>query len=236
MKNKWNHQDFDIFDDLKSRKNAIHDCVGGDKSGKIKYHFNELGFRGDSLKHYQNSKKKFLTFGCSHTFGVGNELENTWAQLVSNDINYSYINCGIQGISNDTISRAVLSYTEFLKPDFVIVLHTYPHRREYTTSEGRKCSYKPDGKWDFWETTHGNEIHDSITFIQNDANDLDNQHRNMMLIKYYLKSLNVPLLQYTLEDYQRLQVDNDLVGSGHAGIETNKSFSIKVINDYRNFD
>ena len=121
---------------------------------------------------------------------------------------------------------------DYLKPDFVIVLHTYPHRREYTTSDGRKCSYKPDGKWDFWETTHGNEIHDSITFIQNDENDLDNQYRNMMLVKYYLRSLNIPLLQYKLEDYQKLQVDNDLVNSGHYGIETNKNFSIKVIRDW----
>jgi hypothetical protein len=53
-----------------------------------------------------------------------------------------------------------------------------------------------------------------------------------MLVKYYLRSLNIPLLQYKLEDYQKLQVDNDLVGSGHCGIETNKNFSIKVIRDW----
>ena len=231
----WNHKNFDIFNDLEARKNHTHDCVGGDKSGKIKYKFNELGFRGDSLEKYQSSTNRFLTFGCSHTFGVGNELKNTWAQLISDRTGHSYMNCGIQGISNDTISRAVLSYTEYLKPDFVIVLHTYPHRREYTTSEGRRCSYKPDGKWDFWETSKGNEIHDSITLIQNDENDLDNQYRNMMLIKYYLKSLNIPLLQYKLEDYQELQVDDDLVNSGHYGIETNKNFSIKVIRDWIKF-
>jgi hypothetical protein len=228
----WNYKDFDIFNDLENRKNSTHNKVGGDKSGKVEYKFNELGFRGDSLETYHKSKKKFVVFGCSHTAGIGNELKHTWVQIISDRTGHKYINCGIQGISNDTISRAVLSYTEYLKPDFVIVLHTYPHRREYTTSEGRKCSYKPDGKWDFWETTHGNEIHDSITFIQNDENDLDNQYRNMMLVKYYLRSLNIPLLQYKLEDYQKLQVDNDLVGSGHCGIETNKNFSIKVIRDW----
>jgi len=228
----WNYKDFDIFNDLENRKNSTHNKVGGDKSGKVEYKFNELGFRGDSLETYHKSKKKFVVFGCSHTAGIGNELKHTWVQRISDRTGHKYINCGIQGISNDTISRAVLSYTEYLKPDFVIVLHTYPHRREYTTSEGRKCSYKPDGKWDFWETTHGNEIHDSITFIQNDENDLDNQYRNMMLVKHYLRSLNIPLLQYKLEDYQKLQVDNDLVGSGHCGIETNKNFSIKVIRDW----
>lgn len=228
----WNYKDFDIFNDLENRKNSTHNKVGGDKSGKIEYKFNELGFLGDSLETYQKSKKKFVVFGCSHTAGIGNELKHTWAQIISDRTGHKYINCGIQGISNDTISRAVLSFTEYLKPDFVIILHTYPHRREYTTSEGRKCSYKPDGKWDFWETAHGNEIHDSITFIQNDENDLDNQYRNMMLVKYYLKSLNIPLLQYKLEDYQKLQVDNDLVNSGHYGIQTNKNFSIKVIKNW----
>ena len=32
----WNRKDFDIFNDLEVRKNHTHDCVGGDKSGKIK--------------------------------------------------------------------------------------------------------------------------------------------------------------------------------------------------------
>ena len=231
----WDHKSFDIFDDIKNRIDTTHNCVGGDKSEKIDYKFNELGFRGDDLKTYKSAKKKFLTFGCSHTFGVGNELENTWAQRVSDRTGHSYMNCGIQGTSNDTISRSVLSFTEYLKPDFVIVLHTYPHRQEYTTSEGRRCSYKPDGKWDFWETKEGSEIQDNITSIQNDKNDLDNLHRNKMLIYYYLKSLSIPLLQYELEDYLDLQIDNDLVGSGHAGIQTNKDFSIKVCRDWIKF-
>ena len=231
----WDHKSFDIFDNLKDRKNSEHFKIGGDESGKIKYTFNELGFRGDSLETYQSAKKKFLVFGCSHTVGLGNELKDTWVQRVSDRTGHSYINCSVQGLSNDTISRAVLSFTEYLKPDFVIVLHTYPHRREYTTSEGRKCSPKPDVKWDFWETEQGKKIHDSITFIQNDENDLDNLYRNKMLIYYYLKSLSIPLLQYELQEYLDLQVDNDLVGSGHAGIQTNKDFSIKVCRDWIKF-
>lgn len=43
---KWNYKDFDIFNDLENRKNSTHNKVGGDKSGKIEYKFNELGFRG----------------------------------------------------------------------------------------------------------------------------------------------------------------------------------------------
>ena len=105
----------------------------------------------------------------------------------------------------------------------------------YTTSDGRRCSYKPDGKWDFWETKEGDEIHDNITSIQNDKNDLDNLYRNKMLIYYYLKSLSIPLLQYELEDYLDLQTDNDLVGSGHAGIQTNKDFHLRVVRDWIKF-
>jgi hypothetical protein len=56
-----------------------------------------------------------------------------------------------------------------------------------------------------------------------------------MLIYYYLKSLSIPLLQYELQEYLDLQVDNDLVGSGHAGIQTNKDFSIKVCRDWIKF-
>ena len=66
----WDHKSFDIFDNLKDRKNSEHFKIGGDESGKIKYTFNELGFRGDSLETYQSAKKKFLVFGCSHTVGL----------------------------------------------------------------------------------------------------------------------------------------------------------------------
>jgi hypothetical protein len=66
----WNYKDFDIFNDLENRKNSTHNKVGGDKSGKVEYKFNELGFRGDSLETYHKSKKKFVVFGCSHTAGI----------------------------------------------------------------------------------------------------------------------------------------------------------------------
>ena len=36
----WDHKSFDIFDNLKDRKNSEHCKIGGDESGKIKYTFN----------------------------------------------------------------------------------------------------------------------------------------------------------------------------------------------------
>lgn len=229
----WTHKEFDIFDDLKSRKNQTHKTVGGDKSGRVVggYTFNELGFRGDELETYFSSKSKLLTFGCSHTLGVGVGNEETWPHLLANKIQHSHINCGIQGISNDTISRAVLSYTEILKPDLIVVLYTYPHRREYTTLDGRKCSFKPDGKWDYWETDDGLLAHDSLVNLQNDEYDNDNLYRNQLLIKNYLENKGIRLLTNVIDEYLGCWED-EAVDGNHAGVLSNELFTKNLYERY----
>ena len=69
------------------------------------------------------------------------------------------------------------------------------------------------------------------THVNSDGDGLGSE----IAMYYYLKSLSIPLLQYELQEYLDLQVDNDLVGSGHAGIQTNKDFSIKVCRDWIKF-
>ena len=103
--NQWNHKNFEVFEsDINGRKNQTWGSCGGDQTNKVKggYRFNELGFRGDDIKTYELSSMKLLTFGCSHTLGIGVGNKETWPHILAEKINHSHINFGIQGCSNDT--------------------------------------------------------------------------------------------------------------------------------------
>ena len=232
--NQWNYKNFEVFEsEIKSKKNQTWNKCGGDQTGKVKggYRFNELGFRGDDIEIYESSSKKLLTFGCSHTFGVGVGNDETWPHILAEKINHSHINFGIQGCSNDTISRAVLSFTQRFKPNIVVILWTYLHRREYVNKDGKRCFYKPNGKWDFWDTKEGSKIHEKITFIQNDEYDMDNYYRNHMLVSSFLKTIEVPVIHFNIEDYKMYWKDFGVDGN-HAGVESHQDFVKKIKQNY----
>jgi hypothetical protein len=68
------------------------------KGNPISYKFNSLGLRMN--KEISDVDKDFMvTFGCSHTVGVGLPLDDTWPSLVSKESGIDYINSAIVGSS-----------------------------------------------------------------------------------------------------------------------------------------
>ena len=111
---------------------------GGDQSGTKHYAFNSLGFRGEEFS--PDARKRIFVCGCSLTFGVGLDLEETWPHrfremyaaqlgLASDDVNL--LNFSESGCSNDTIVRTMLPQCAALKPDLVLIQFTYLNRLEY---------------------------------------------------------------------------------------------------------
>jgi hypothetical protein len=62
---------------------------------KIKYKFNEQGFRAKNFD--QIDRKCILFAGCSQTFGIGVNLEQTFSSIVSEYFNKECVNLGIPG-------------------------------------------------------------------------------------------------------------------------------------------
>jgi len=64
----------------------------------ISYKFNSLGLRMN--KEVSDVDHNYIvTFGCSHTVGVGLALEDTWPNLVSKETGIDYINSAVVGSS-----------------------------------------------------------------------------------------------------------------------------------------
>jgi hypothetical protein len=186
----WNSDGFEISSykyPLKERINQIYTTSGGDDTGKCVYTYNELGFRGESIK---KEGFKVMSLGCSITEGVGVNDNETWpAQFCGHIDNGVNLNFGTGGRSNDFICRCLMSYYDLIKPDLVLIMYTFPHRREIYTKDNEIEPYIPTNVWGkLLETEDGKIIQSSMDILQNENSDFINWYKNHMLIKLFLES------------------------------------------------
>jgi hypothetical protein len=64
------------------------------KKNPIQYKLNEYGFRSDS---FDTEKPGNVFLGCSHTFGIGNYMENTWSHKVNKKVGGKFFNLASPG-------------------------------------------------------------------------------------------------------------------------------------------
>jgi hypothetical protein len=174
---------------LRERINQTYTTSGNDNTNLCTYTYNELGFRGDSIH-----KKGFrvMSIGCSLTEGVGVNNKNTWsAQFCSHIPNSVNLNFGVSGRSNDYISRCLISYCDEIKPDLVLILYTFNHRREIYTQSEQIEPYIPGQSWGYLEETEdGRIIQKTKDELQNDNEDFINWYKNHLLITKYLENIH----------------------------------------------
>lgn len=188
----WNSNGFEISSykySLKERINKTHMTSGSDNTGKCVYTYNELGFRGESII---KQGFKIMSLGCSITEGVGVNDNETWPAQFTNHIeNGVNLNFGTGGRSNDFICRCLISYFDLIKPDLVLIMYTFPHRREVYTKDGGIEPYIPSLAWGkLLETEEGKTIQKNMDELQNEHTDFINWFKNHQLIKLFLESKN----------------------------------------------
>lgn len=190
----WNTEEFDIASYKWHLKERVDKEILGNGSDKgiCYYTFNELGFRGDSPK---KKGLRIMSVGCSHTEGIGVHNHETWSHYLSKLLpNGVDLNLGISGRSNDYISRTIMTFTEELKPALVLVMYTYPHRREFYRETGEVEPYHPSPWGYFDEEKEGRMIWANKIASSNDEEDFINWYKNHQLITYYLKSKEIPFI------------------------------------------
>jgi hypothetical protein len=69
------------------------------------YPVNSKGFRGPEF-----GKVDLLAAGCSQTFGMGADENQTWPHLTAKSLNLSYVNLGIPGTSIQKIVESIIFY------------------------------------------------------------------------------------------------------------------------------
>lgn len=187
----WNSETFSVTNYkwlIDERKSKSINSSGSDKSCVNTYTYNSLGFRGDE---FPLIGKKLMAVGCSHTEGIGVNDWETWPYYLSNLINYSHINFGYTGRSNDYISRCILSFVDLIQPDLVCIMYTNKERKEYYTSDGAVEPYHPH-PWGWFEDNQSQ--YQSISNLSNDNDNFINWYKNHLLITYFLKNKGIPFV------------------------------------------
>jgi lysophospholipase L1-like esterase len=192
----WSPEGFEISSykySLKGRINQTYKTCGSDNTGLCTYGYNELGFRGDSI--YKKGFK-VMSIGCSLTEGVGVNNNQTWpAQFCSHIPNSVNLNFGVSGRSNDYISRCLISYCDEIKPDLVLILYTFNHRREIYTESEQIEPYITGQSWGYLEETEdGRIIQKGKDELQNNTDDFINWYKNHLLITNCLENKKIPFI------------------------------------------
>jgi hypothetical protein len=191
----WKPITFDVTSfrwKLKERVGRRFQGSGSDNSSENTYTYNELGFRGDS---FLKNGFKIMSVGCSHTEGIGVSDDGTWSHHLSKMIpNGVDLNFGYSGRSNDYIARTILTFVDRVTPDLVLIVYTYPSRREYYTSNGgiEPFALNP---WGYYkEHPEGIKEFEMLSSLSNSEDDYMNWFKNHLLISNYLKNKNIPFI------------------------------------------
>jgi hypothetical protein len=247
--NHWDPLGFtsSTFDKVQQyRKNKKLNQIMGELSGKCTYTYNELGFRGDSIK---KDGFKIMSIGCSLTEGYGVNDNETWSHYLSKMIpNGVDLNFGVSSTSNDYISRCLTTFYDIIKPDLVIIFYTFPQRKEYVDENNNieNVMVRHDHT-KFWFPHHYEKhICESIIELSNENIDLTNWYRNHLLIKNFLENKkckwvwNGDLIQNNeIKEFNRVDGgflnDNNnfldyAVDNLHPGPLTNKRYSETLFN------
>ena len=108
-----------------------------DDSGEKTYEFNSLGFRGPEFD--PNADITVYVCGCSMTFGIGLDQNETWPAMLAGNISdtlgasVSCLNMAQGGASNDYVVRTLISQLSSFLPDMVVANFTYMNRKEYNS-------------------------------------------------------------------------------------------------------
>jgi hypothetical protein len=190
----------------------ILSTFSGDVSGRVRYAFNSLGFRGDEFD--ETADRHIFVAGCSITFGLGLDDADTWGAVFRRGYatihqtavdRVNLMNFSTSGCSNGFITRTLIAQCERARPTLALALLTLADRAELLHA-GRSYNI---GRWctkDAFDDGAVADGHDRELrqLIRNKAKahyDLYNQLageqdllKNALLLQWYFQTRGLPFL------------------------------------------
>ena len=143
----------------------------------IRYQLNNFGFRTPDDFNSEDIGNVYL--GCSHTFGIGHHLENTWSYKLNKVIGGKFWNLGLGATGVDTHFRLFLGFYKKLKIENIF--HYAPMYPRYEFIEhGRPVSYIVGDFDEKWLPVFGSLMLDSLL---TDEQVEINWHKSTLAIK-----------------------------------------------------
>jgi hypothetical protein len=195
---------------------------------EILYNYNNLGHRCKNFEDLDQDNY-ILFIGCSHTMGVGLELEKTYPHLLSEKLRMDYYNLAVPATGNDVVEYNLSTWFFKMnkKPKLVIV--QWPdHTRFIEYDELHRHSLER-GSW--------NTDPNYVSFIVNAEDAGMFKARGVMAENMLKNIIEVPMITcnfgsqkgYGIYDLYMTRVDRarDL---NHAGINSHYAFTKMLLN------
>jgi hypothetical protein len=227
---------------LKNKKKLLEEnnLVG---KNDIRYVFNEHGFRSEN---FLDNSDSICFLGASCTFGTGLKLEDTYAYIVSKELNLRRYNLALGGASGCTSFRLALYWLKLLKPKITVYMSPLNTRLEiieedeegiysfYNMSpqlfdeEHRKFMLNIKNIFKQKETNNKYKDFYEI-WAQNDMNGILLQQKNNIAIEKLARDVNSNFILLDCEkDYMQCRYDlaRDLM---HSGVKSNILLANRVL-------
>jgi len=197
----------------------------------IQYHTNKEVFRDTELSSKPDEVDVYL--GCSHTFGVGLHLEDTWAYKLSSYLDFPFINASVPGSGPITHFRilALLSKRFKIRRVYYFIDHMHNRLEWYSSnlSDQSKNKYNNITPFGLDPSYYGIDKNKKQFLLENLFNE-NNRTLIQLFSKYGLQGFcsenNIELISgYLLEVSMFLNQE-------HSTKQIKPSFKFDETNDY----
>ena len=197
-------------------------------STEILYEYNNLGHRCKKFEDLDQNNY-ILFIGCSHTMGVGLELEKTYPYLLSEKLKMDYYNLAVPATGNDVLEYNLLTWLFKMnkKPKLIVV--QWPDQSRFIEYDELRNRVLECGTW----STDPNYV----SFVVNaDGTGMYNA-RGVMVENMIQNITDIPVITfnfgnqrgYGIYDLYMPRIDRarDL---SHAGINSHAKFTETLLN------
>lgn len=193
------------------------------RTHQITYTYNSLGHRCKNIEDIDLDNYILFT-GCSHTEGVGLELEKTYPYRVAEILGCDYYNLAVGASGIDVMTHNLIMWYKRVphKPKALVIL--WPHHIRFATIEG--------------DSIHLNLIYENNKKINKfilageDVNFFNSKrHFSQKLISNLYDDcpiFNVAFGGYPDDCFPSLNINDYARDLGHAGIESNENFAVEL--------
>jgi hypothetical protein len=197
----------------------------------IEYKYNENGHRSKEIKDLDFDNYILYT-GCSHTEGIGIELDKTYPYLFSKMLEKDYYNLAVEGTGIDVVEYNLLTwFAKFTKKPKLVVIQWPDHSRFLSKYPGYE-NFIPEGTWakdkNFEKFFAASDITGFYNARKNISYRLIHNVIDVPIIGVYLSSLAT----YDNKSVRVRRYDKarDLQ---HSGIVTNADIANRILDYYK---
>lgn len=116
------------------------------RTAEITYNYNSLGHR--SIEPQNLNLNNYILFtGCSHTEGIGLELEKTYPYIVADELGCDYYNLAIGGSGIDVMMHNLSLWLGKVKEKPKAIVVQWPNEARFLLADELVNNFRPMGSW-----------------------------------------------------------------------------------------